>query len=359
MLGTLDTLAASVLQLTVLDVAIEIGWETAAERDASGVAVIDRPLETCLLTWCDLRVLRLRGIPVSSATISAIAALQLLEELNIQTTSLLTPLEGGLGTFAPSLKTLHIHIDFLSWATKFLAHISSSRLESLSVFLADCSPAYTVSDFCTVIAQHQSRLALREIRILQARMASPDTTTKPEHLRPLLQLPQLAVLSIEGRESFGIDIDDSFLGEMASAWPELEILKLDPLDPCLPAVTWAGLVRFAHLCPKLRSIKLGIDTGADVPAFDNLLVRPAAPSSLVSLHVGRAAPPRDPVQLAAFLFEHFPLLDSVSSYPRREDYAQTILGWKKVKDILYELRLVRRQERNWSQGQGPVASPRS
>ena len=350
MLRILTKLAqASLVRLQVLDLVIDTVGELGEERDAAGIEVIDGPLVDCVLQLSSLRKLRVQGIPISSAAIAAIGSLHCLEDLSITASSSSTPLDGDIGTF-PFINALEVKIDWLPWVTAFLRHVSSARLEKI---LVHCHRAdsHDIADFYSLLAQHHSRLAIRKIELSST---SELPCYSPEALRPLLQFPYLAVLSMKGWHSF--DIDDSFIAEIASACPELEVLELDPLQESTrfyilrhtpPRATLTGLATLAERCRRLRSIKLAVNTDVDLPSLATQ--RPVSESQVQTLHVGLTGPPRDPVQVAMFLSEHFPLLDDVDFYPRRMDGDRTLREWNEVGDFLFQLWHIRRQERAWAE----------
>ena len=346
---------ASPIRLQVLDLVIKTVGVQAGEREAGDIEVIDDSLVECVLQLSTLRKLRVQGVSVSSAAIAAIGSLHCLEYLSITVSSSSTPLDGDIGMF-PFINVLEVKIAWLPWVTEFLRHVSSPRLERISVhcFIADY---HEISDFYSFLAQHHSQFAIRKIELSST---SELPCYSPEALRPLLQLPHLAVLSMKGWHSF--NVDDSFITEIAWAWAALEILELDPLPesrfgsytlrPTPPPATLAGLAILARRCRKLRSIKLAVNTDVDLlsPATRHHL-QLVSKSQVRWLHVGPTGPPRDPVQVAMFLSEHFPLLDDIEFYPKHihMDGDRTVREWNKVGDLLSHLSLIRRQERAWAE----------
>ncbi|RXW22393.1 hypothetical protein EST38_g3458 [Candolleomyces aberdarensis] len=154
-------------------------------------------------------------------------------------------------------------------------------------------------------------------------------TFKMEHLRPLLQ--------ISGMIHFDVhpscwDLDDEFILEMASAWPNLECFRLftnytesPPIQPTL-----VSLQTFARLCPNLRRISMDVNT--DIPPRQPLHHL----KHLTIFSVGRnveVAESKVPA-VAAFLSATFPALIIAYSEQRGQGYHKKEANWDAVFQVL-------------------------
>ncbi|RPD64586.1 hypothetical protein L226DRAFT_40872 [Lentinus tigrinus ALCF2SS1-7] len=356
-LDILDKLAKSALQLEVLDISTEyIAERGRLERYTLDSITLEKSLIPCLLTLSDLRMLRLPNVTgISPAALSAIGALRSLSELTITITDLLTPLDNGSSTLFPTLKTVRTTVDELRCVTAFLYSISSPLLETIWVSCHNHATSAAVIRFFSASAVYQQhpRLTLREIMLASKHVQPQPRCNLEEAIRPLLNLHQLASFSLFGWET--LDIDNSFVAELASAWPALKTLHLRPssdpqfLSDAAPSVTLAGLLPLASLCPELRAVSLAINVDVDVPAPELRPYRQVTESRLRELHIGLTGPPRDPVQIAAFLSDHFPWLYNVGYYPRPGASIETRRGWGIVQALRCNLSLIRWQERNWAE----------
>lgn len=107
-----------------------------------------------------------------------------------------------------------------------------------------------------VIRDHCAHPCLTRL-VLHDNSHIPGPSFDPYMLRPLFAFTKLTIVDILYTLQH---IDDTILGEMANAWPQLERLTLGSSTESYGGkMTLAGLVPFARYCPKLEAIWLPFD----------------------------------------------------------------------------------------------------
>ena len=173
----------------------------------------------------------------------------------------------------------------------------------------------------------------------------------PNSIRRLLTFPNLENLAILTPISFE-DVDDTLIGEIASAWPRLTSLEFPSPSLFTPRtkVTVCGLRPLADQCANLGKLSISLD-----PAVPDTHVRlkpdgTSYDTSLSSFMVGYS-PMKDPVAVASFLADVFPNLHKVDAWDnRKRSYREIVEGsdaylWDKVITLYRALVAGRRQER--------------
>ncbi|KAL4243939.1 hypothetical protein ABKN59_011319 [Abortiporus biennis] len=127
--------------------------------------------------------------------------------------------------------------------------------------------------------------------------------------------PDMELFALHGEFTFDSQIDDSFLEQMALAWPKLRDVVLDPDGQwsVVTPITLGGVRNFARHLPNL--VTLGIRIHAD---GNNLPENEERSSSLRRLSPGRSFI-QEPQKVAAFLSESFPHLDSINIWGPPQD----------------------------------------
>ncbi|KAI0367381.1 hypothetical protein BV20DRAFT_560788 [Pilatotrama ljubarskyi] len=272
---------------------------------------------------------------------------------------------GSAGPLFPRLKSLELQkgrrSSYASIAA-FLKLVSSSSLTSLRLSgyddLAPPTPC-RLRSLCKSIVEHPSRRSLRELHITfgwRGSQSSPEFYF-PEDIAPLLQLSALRTVEIAGR--CRVMVDDAFLEDVASAWPDIEVLGLcwqspNPIDandssyepPPLatldcPKITFRGLVHFVRRCPKLTELDLAVDMRA-IPECDAAM-KAGAPSVA---HLGLyGSVVTDPMRVASALSLIFPALKQIYAVSPSD-------VWDRVRKDHKWMARIRAQERRWTQKDG-------
>ncbi|KAL1703633.1 hypothetical protein EV121DRAFT_280986 [Schizophyllum commune] len=164
-----------------------------------------------------------------------------------------------------------------------------------------------------------------------------DCELSPECLSPLSSFRDMRYLAISGYDSLLTEADYS---DCARWWPELRTFELDVTrdDRCIRCSLEVLLV-FAEHCPHLNSLTVPLDAIKSPPAIPQSLRH----LSLLSLDVLEGAEINDLRQVALFLYNLFPNLETVATSFREEpnEYYDYGMCWFAVSEIVNVLRMVK------------------
>ncbi|KAI4526934.1 hypothetical protein K525DRAFT_187990 [Schizophyllum commune Loenen D] len=164
-----------------------------------------------------------------------------------------------------------------------------------------------------------------------------DCELSPECLSPLSSFRDMRYLAISGYDSLLTEADYS---DCARWWPELRTFELDVTrdDGCIRCSLEVLLV-FAEHCPHLNSLTVPLDAIKTPPAIPQSLRH----LSLLSLDVLEGAEINDLRQVALFLYNLFPNLETVATSFREEpnEYYDYGMCWFAVSEIVNVLRMVK------------------
>ncbi|KAI0060964.1 hypothetical protein BV25DRAFT_1839295 [Artomyces pyxidatus] len=134
------------------------------------------------------------------------------------------------------------------------------RLTSLFVESLNPELASTVHDFLNGIVTSYPNLEVFAMDIVMDTDAEvKDHSITMEHVRPLLTLKKLK--SLELRHSLPLKLTPDDFAELASAFPLLEnlVLNPEPLDLIKPSLDLEALITLAQHCPQLHTVGIYVD----------------------------------------------------------------------------------------------------
>ncbi|KAK6996388.1 hypothetical protein R3P38DRAFT_3070697, partial [Favolaschia claudopus] len=216
-----------------------------------------------------------------------------------------------------SLESLSLAVPDLDEFMRRLARISSHKLTSVSITLRDAAP--TSTQVQATLSAIRAKLEMAVTAKLSIRNVGHHQWDRhgdgelegiilfqPETIHPLLDLHNLADLTIHLHSP--LDLDDSLLKTMMTAWPALRALHLISCccTDCPARITLPGLRPLAEH-KELRSCSLIID------ATTYMQHPPMRSSSLLASFIVNGSPVASPHLVAAFLSELFPALWGVRS----------------------------------------------
>ncbi|KAJ7624374.1 hypothetical protein FB45DRAFT_1030531 [Roridomyces roridus] len=201
--------------------------------------------------------------------------------------------------------------------------IPPTRTDSVSIFLRSwtCTPlisfiinlpanptAVLVEGIFSTLAKHCSTTSLQTItlsRDLGAEMAAgeilPDVA-----LKSLTCFVNLVELSVDS--TFGYQLDDAGMLELARSWPHIEVLHLQALwHDQTPLMTITSLRVLAAHCPSLRSLELTFDASSVPPP-----PRELHHHTVTTLNVAHS-PISNALDAARYLSAMFPNLSDIQS----------------------------------------------
>ncbi|EIW83502.1 hypothetical protein CONPUDRAFT_72041 [Coniophora puteana RWD-64-598 SS2] len=178
----------------------------------------------------------------------------------------IAPAPGSLAF--PSLSELKIHTDSIEHLVGFLGGISDDtqafgRSKPLSLTLSTLTSLSTgeFHNLCTFISSF-SRFRLCSFDFSAAVHSTPGADQEGETLalktiQPLLRCVSLKVIALDFGTKF-VSFDDDDIAEMANAWPDLEIFKINERTHwgTTSQITLHGLRSFLHACPRLSEVSM-------------------------------------------------------------------------------------------------------
>lgn len=265
----------------------------------------------------------------------------------------------------PSLEILAFSTDTISNASAFLTPtvLPSHRLEELWLHIASHPQPKHVEGFLNMLSESFTSLQILTLDFFQLNYDADDEEAfnglpvlMYRDFLPLLRFKQLAQFEIT--HPYPIEMNDQQAAELASRWPHLARLSLNPrpLIPSKTSLSLSAFLSFVIHCPSLWSIGLYVDATLPVPA-EPVNIRP---HEELDICVGRSALPLDSnapttfyPKVARFLStylvprsqwdwpnmstEFYPdvegpstWLNEIADYPKVEEYEQ---AWKCIQGM--------------------------
>jgi hypothetical protein len=238
-----------------------------------------------------------------------------------------------------------------TWISFFSALVESPLAEIYGE--ASSMPEPKFAALLSAIHDHVSHDSLTTISIgLRRSEVDPDLhVLHSSTLRPLLAFHNLAVVEVD---AFRVSFDDTFVEEMALAWPRLtnhsyfaNYIVGEPSPP--PSISLCALSIFAQHCPALHMLRLPVN-GAIVPDPPHPVEWPSQ-RALTSLHVVDS-PIESALAVAGVLSCLFPCLEELmASDEGDEDNAEIAPAdaevharWKEVERLVPMFVKIREEE---------------
>ncbi|KIJ61285.1 hypothetical protein HYDPIDRAFT_137858 [Hydnomerulius pinastri MD-312] len=210
----------------------------------------------------------------------------------------------------------------------------------------------TLYELCSTIQKHCCPHSLRSIDLDDLRSRYGETVVLLDDIQPLLEFRHLRSVTLH--ELCTIALDDHALEELATAWPQLEVLHLNryaKLEPAASIPTFRGLFHLVRLCPNLRELSIVIDlTKTEWIDIRRPSDEGVCNSALSTLILGNS-PLDDPKRVAFILGAVFPCLAGINLDDW--DYLPLYLSperdtslplWCQLNDYLADFGIVREQE---------------
>ena len=296
-------------------------------------------LTTTLLTMTSLTSFSSEGM---SIPLDALLMLSQLPALSILKTDVTYP--PGTGHFStqafPMLSNLQLTTAAPHVAGDIVCAVSSPTLKSLNLTIKANIPRLTITQlFCTLSTQHSH---LDTIKLGLSRLhRKTGEVIHPSDLQPLLSIRGIKHMNMS---ACPVAVDDQLMRAISNSWRQLERLEISASSDMRPLPGLVSLVGLAYLsygCPNLKMVGLPVDTDVTriptaLPGLPNALGEEFLPCDLTYMHVG-ASPIRDPVTVAAYLSDIFPLLNNISTHPLDRDLAvdnhEALMQWRRAADM--------------------------
>lgn len=226
----------------------------------------------------------------------------------------------------PSLWDLSLSANLPDLTSFLTANFAPTNLTSLYVHVLSAPSLEHVGTFLRAVSENCQALTHLYMDFFTSSVIPPTPSTWPrlswETLRPLLSCPNL--VSFELRWDHPLELTQVDIEEIASSWPELEVLLLncEPMDNSVPpTLGLEALLPFARHCTKLRELGLYLSALSDVPEAPRLSDRVKPFHCLRRLTVGLSCI-EDAGQVALFLSQLCPLdCEILSGVTWPEDFA--------------------------------------
>ena len=221
----------------------------------------------------------------------------------------------------------------------FLPHVGSVNLETF-VAMAPSNPPVDKKDFLAdIVARWKD--SLRRIALMHQQLDSTVDNVVEElnttALAPLLPLRKLNYFRLEG---FSMELRDDNIAEFAMSWPELDTLLLPYINAGRPRPTIASLRTLAQMCPRLRNLRIPLNTIELVPFVSTGI--PHSPlHDLHSLTIASSDDPwelRDLLHLARHIDFYFPRLRWVYAHEGHDADR-----WVQVHEMIQMYQAVRKE----------------
>nr|GAT47388.1 predicted protein [Mycena chlorophos] len=325
----------------------------------------------------------IRVLCLVNPAITGLARIARLRYLEVLTLKMYDPLVSSSNPGSPllfaALRDLTLIVD--DPRDQFLSEVySPHKMDHAVDFLRNCNPLQLVS--FELLGEHLITSSLNEmLAILAERVALPlwlhtitvaliqaiERIFDPDDgmsLRPLFRFGNLRVLRIE--LSWGVDLGDALLRDLAMAFPRLEILSLaydvayddEDVRPCAystrvpprPKTSLAGLAALVYWCRNLRELTITMDFDPPgTPGLPEWVLQGRARRPLKKFNTADSRIGNTPWLAVWFLAATFGQLDEVNTlhvreYPYATQYypAHTYLKelheygavWRKVNELL-------------------------
>ncbi|KAF8887125.1 hypothetical protein BD779DRAFT_1722447 [Infundibulicybe gibba] len=161
----------------------------------------------------------------------------------------------------PVLQKLSVTANSLTLCINLLRAATNCPLQRFIFHLYE-EPAPDWHNLFSALAKSCNKVTLKMIFTSDSRAADEwETPGTTDQLRPLLLFTNLTHVYFTTR--YGFNVDDTFMREMAAAWPRLQNLDIGPAKMHQPLeqqrLTLQGLVPLANLCPELRGLEVHVN----------------------------------------------------------------------------------------------------
>ncbi|GBE82675.1 hypothetical protein SCP_0410600 [Sparassis crispa] len=279
--------------------------------------------------------LRIQPDHLNLPLLQGLAALPLLVELSIDVNSMANDVVTRLGF--KMLQTLRIDGEIFT-TMRFLSMISSPFIHTFSVDIAVQEDAESLRSLSAMIAAKFPSLCNLQFR---ATGFGAEDLPLSAIIESLMSLRSLRVIDLTPLK--GMSLSNQELVDMASAWPDAEVLSIWGTATSVDA--GHVLTAFARLCPNLKDFSLPYLNFDALPSPDSLSNISAVGHCLRTLRfnalLNDSVP--DPSAAAHFLDVIFPELDLKRAIAYEVDVKRDFRSpdesrWKKVLELLASLR---------------------
>lgn len=325
--------------IQTIEIDVDAGNSVPFDSDEYNLSDPDVAMDRLEVEFCkmasslsSIHSLRFPALRVSKSTVTCLSQIPTLHEFSLREPDLGDLHSAGF----PTLRELSVVVDSSEPFLSLMKLLLSKELQKVEIFLKTLPTADILEEMLQTF-RGQTYLSRLSVEAERWRVYVCDIDVYPlvvtsNALTSLLGLANLSKVSICLPCSYGID--NSFLRDLAIAWPHLEELCLLPSEPpdykCISHTTAAGLLHLAVHCPKLKNLSIFFD-GTEIPDINSYRPSERYSCRLASLSVGNS-PIMKPVEVANYLACLFGNTQVSSWYELLWDSEFTL--WKEVNELI-------------------------
>ncbi|KXN84885.1 hypothetical protein AN958_12015 [Leucoagaricus sp. SymC.cos] len=309
----------------------------------SGTGMRVSDLSRALFNWKSLSELDAWGVPID--TIRCVVELPKLRHLRLSLTcqpsvsqALHGPIPVSSNPQKSALETIFIEeITSITLLSQIMTLCHFYKLRSLQLVFQEASnPQGTFETLSAAIIDSCDRKSLETLHFQFKLSDIPSFRTLTN---PFFTFSELRNFSISS-ESYPTTLSQQEVEEIASAWPQLELLALTSVHSNTPAITLSSLISVARKCPNINFLRLTLDA-SNSSARHDLREQPgmllgAQNYTLRKLYLTRSSPITHKEFVASLLATIFPNLESIVLIPLGSTVSSRMYHhrWKEVTDLL-------------------------
>ena len=221
---------------------------------------LDRLVEpNFLFGWPNLCSVVCYGVSLGVDTVTRLSRLTALTELEFRLSPTFPDLDSPL-SFS-NLHNLRLTAQSLTLISRFLPHTRLPVLKGFQARVDNCPAKQEIALRLAGLMISNAGRTVEALQLNQRYCAASKLLLGLEDLQPCMSLSNLRQFQLSIK--CDVVLTDSDLLTLASAWPKLELLRINEdfgWKSQVGGITPGGLVRLLHICPLLSQISLCLDT---------------------------------------------------------------------------------------------------
>lgn len=227
----------------------------------------------------------------------------------------------------PALENFHMG-DIIPNVMQVIDSISSPYIKKCTVDFLDATDDFT--PLITLITSRWSS-TLTSFSLASYNAEDPPCVFPMTALELLYTCRQLKTFEVQ--HDLILELNDSDVDAIASAWPKLQILLIYPQMPRPPKVTLPALRRLVQKCPQLDWLTIPIDASTTPPLAPSLLSNDQDTNRVSVLRLEKSIC-GDAKCVSQFIRRAFPSLHSLSVGAWQADSEEQLRAWTDTADTV-------------------------
>ncbi|KAF8142028.1 hypothetical protein EV363DRAFT_1426021 [Boletus edulis] len=220
--------------------------------------------QNCFRHWRNLQTLVCPQITLNVDTLVHLSRLPALTELNFRLDAVFPALDSRI--IFPHLQALTLHCEPLAFVGSLLSQTQLPAVTSFTVFVANSLAEKRLCYFWPEVQRSGISHTIQRLQLHQLTWrkthGDEDLSLGLDDLRPCMAFSNLRCIDL--MVEWSVDLTDSDLLTLASAWPRLKTLFINLTRgwETFRGITPNGLLQLLQTCPSLSQIAIAIDTRA-------------------------------------------------------------------------------------------------